>query len=344
VRVGLGHVAAEQGRERLHAERESRRLEDVDLPLPLPVQPGVAGLEQRRPAIGVHVGVQQALGGELVDEGEHPGRQRLVEDDAPAVVGEHLAAGLAVQRVEQPPGGGRIVYLVADRRRGPELLQLAQHGQHGLPAPDRRELARAVEQACLPAEPRVVVLHERVGIQRDGEQLAVEVSLRKGQRGEILRLHPVGGEQVQAERGQHAGRPEFADPAQVHDGHVRRAARADRQGELRIVRISPGQDRGLETDAWVCPAIASFHRHHVGPVAPGQQVPVDECAGVSPPLEPVSPAATSYVPAQPAVMAAAPSVAAPARKRRRLKEAGPATVTGPAGGRIVLMPKAPPGA
>jgi hypothetical protein len=63
-------------------------------------------------------------------------------------------------------------------------------------------------------------------------------------------------------------------------------------------------------------------------------------AEFSPPLEPVRPAATSYVPAQPAVMAPTPSAAAPARKPRRLRDAGPAILSGLG----VLMPAAPRGA
>ena len=52
VRIGLGHVAAEQGRERLHAERQVGRLVHVDLPLPLPVQGRISGLEQGGAAVG----------------------------------------------------------------------------------------------------------------------------------------------------------------------------------------------------------------------------------------------------------------------------------------------------
>ena len=120
---------AEHGRERLHAERHLGRLEDGDVPLAFPVQAGVARLEDRGATAGVHVRAHQALGGQLVDEGQHLGGQRLVQHDVLAVVGQHLAAGLAVQGVEQPPRGGRVVDLVADHRGGADLLELAQRVQ-----------------------------------------------------------------------------------------------------------------------------------------------------------------------------------------------------------------------
>jgi hypothetical protein len=52
-------------------------------------------------------------------------------------------------------------------------------------------------------------------------------------------------EQVRALRCQQPGGPEHADPAQVHDRHIGRAARADRQGQLGVdgfhgLHVTPG--------------------------------------------------------------------------------------------------------
>ena len=158
----------------------------------------------------------------------------------------------------------------------PTFLSLRSASSRRRGALDRRQLARAVQQARLLADLRVVVLDERVGVERDAQLLAVVVGPLKASGVKSLGSIPCSASRSEADRGEHARRPELVDPAQVHDGHVRRAAGPDGHGQLGVVRVTPGQDRRLQVDVGVRLRVGSLHGHHVGAVTTAKQIPVDQ--------------------------------------------------------------------
>ena len=245
--VGLYGVVAEYAREGDYAEGHPGVRERGDLPLPVPVESGVAALELRyrggvvlggRGQLLAHRELHHVLYGLL--------RFLLVEHHLAGVGREDFTAELSVEGVEDTPRYRAVYRRESDPLLPRDLLSLLEGVNDRISAFDRLEIPVLLQQPGLLGDVGVVEHHLRVGVERDGEDLTLVLGALQNLRQELVRTDVVLREHLRVEGLQKARRRVGAKPGLVQNRDLRRAPADRRHGELGVVRSTPRQRRRFQ--------------------------------------------------------------------------------------------------
>ncbi len=275
VRLGVGGLLAEDGRQRGGAVLDLRGVEDRHRPVALPAERGAVdelfGAGAAREG-GVGVAVGDVPTQELQDLGGLVG----VEGDLGPGVVEPGAAELRVEGDEEPP----LEVLVVDPQPdGLEpllggLLGLLQHIEPLVDGGDRHDAAVVAEQSRLLQHVLAVEAELYVDVEREGVEGAVDDGALPQLGVEVLLPYAVLREQVEVPGVQEAAGREAGDAAEVHHAEVRGAVAGRGHGELGVEGAAPLEGGVLDVDVRVVLTERVQHRDHVVAVAAAEEVPV----------------------------------------------------------------------